>query len=228
MKSTTEPFRVTCEMLDGRINSADGLIFLDSILYHAWFCKYAPEVLEGFSRDDHPPHFGLPLRQLPGGRYAASCGFYRQYSTDIEYWNKRADFATQTEYLDPGRATKINTSSGLERVYRMPNVVRTIGPVEFYGYGTIEKVKDLLTHMSAVGKKPAAGWGAVKSWTVGPWPEDWSTWSEQYGLMRPMPVEEYDGADKARYKVGLCAIRPPAWKACNQVVCCIPEVANQA
>lgn len=226
MRSTTEPFKVTCELVDGRINSADGLVFLDAILYHAWFAKHAPKVLQGIYSPNPPPYFGLPLRQLARNRYAASCGFYKQDSLDIEYWVKRPNFADadKIDYFDAGKASKINTASGAERAYRTPNVIRLTGPITFYGYGTIDKVKDLLSYIVAVGKKPAMGWGAIKGWEVEPVAEDWSTWSPEYGLMRPMPVDEYDRDDKGRYKIQQCALRPPSWKTANQAICYVPEV----
>lgn len=221
MKSTTEPFRVVCKLLDGRVNSADGLFFLDSILYHAWFLKYAPKVITGELHDDEPKGFGLPLRQLPGYRYAASVGFYKEHDVRIEYWNKRPDWERWEGYLDGGG--KFTTGSGTMRAYRTPQIIRTVGDIEFYGYGTIKKVKELLSYIPAIGKKPAAGWGIVKEWIVEPWPEDWSTWSDKYGLMRPIPVGEDIGHDLSGYIVRDCAIRPPAWKACNQTPCYIPR-----
>lgn len=222
MRTNTEPFKVTCKLLDGRVNSADGLFFLDSILYHAWFMKYAPKVLTGEQREEDAGHFGLPLRQLPDNRYAASCGFYKEFGIKVEYWNKRPDWDGKINYLDAKGS--IQTGQGPMRAYRMPQIIRTVGDIEFYGYGTISKVRDLLNYISAIGKKPAAGWGAIKEWIVEPWPEDWSTWSDKYGLMRPIPIDEDIGHDLSDYKIRDCAIRPPAWKVCNQVTCYVPEV----
>jgi len=224
-KSTTEPFRVTCTLLDGRLNSADGLLYLDSILYHAWFVKYAPHVLEGLSIDDHPPHFGLPLRQLDDGRYAASCGFYTQYEQDVEYWTKKPNFtdAGVDDYLDTGKAAKINTGAGEFRAYRVPCIIRLVGPIEFYGYGTIDKIAELLSGIASIGKKPAMGWGAVVEWNVEPWPDDWSTYSPKYGLMRPMPIDE--GEQDEKYVIRDCAVKPPSWKIGNWKTCYVPEVA---
>lgn len=107
-KKTTEPFKVTCRLVDGRLNSADGMLHLDAILYHAWFMKYAPEVLNGEGeKEKHKKwkgNFGLPLLQINsngkyGMRYAASCGFYEQYCQGIEYWNKRPDFTNNQNYF---------------------------------------------------------------------------------------------------------------------------------
>lgn len=227
MKTKTEPFKVTCKLLDGRINSADGFIFLDSILYHAWFLKYAPDVIQGTAYEtDKIKYFGLPLRQLPNNRYAASCGFYTQYAGNIEYWNKRPDWDKNMNSLADTKG-KVKTSVGTMRAYRMPQVIRTISDIEFYGYGTIDKVKELLDYIPAVGKKPSAGWGAVKEWIVEPFEEDWSTWSSKHGLMRPIPVGEDIGHDLSGYMIRDCAVRPPAWKSGNQVTCYVPEVMRK-
>lgn len=231
MKSTTEPFKATISLLDGRINSADGLIFLDALLYHGWFAKYAPDVLDGTKCEaEYRGYFGLPLRQLPDNRYAASCAFYDQHETNVEYWVKHPNFmdAAYEGYFDNGKAAKVNTQSGGERAYRMPCIVRLVGDLVFYGYGTINKVDELLSMVAAVGKKPAMGWGVIRDYNIEPIAEDKTTWTEERGLMRPMPIEEYTGADKARYEVRDCGIRPPYWKSKNQRVCYVPEVAHEA
>ena len=219
MKSTTQPFRVICKLVDGRINSADGLLRLDCILYHAWFAKYEPEVFLDGKIDRDIGHIGVPLRQMERDMYAASCGFYHQYSQRIEYWNKRTD---QLTFADKTTAKgKINLVSGEYKAYHMPQVIRTVGDIEFYGYGTISKVQDLLAYIPAVGKKPAAGWGAVKEWIVEPFDEDWSV-TGKYGLMRPMPVGMY--TPDRDYAITEHALCPPAWKSENMALCYTPEV----
>jgi hypothetical protein len=60
-----EPLKITATLLDGRLNSANGIIMLDSILYHAWFIKYAPQVLGGEYDEKYihetQKYIGLPL-----------------------------------------------------------------------------------------------------------------------------------------------------------------------
>lgn len=216
----TEPLKITCKLLDGRVNSTDGLFFLDSILYHAWFLKYSPEVFEGIEdKRKSKFHFGLPVRTDENNRYMASCGFYKQYAAGIEYWNKRGDFI---DYIDFSNAKgKIDISCGKFKLYHMPQVIRTIGDVEFYCVGTKEKVEDLLSYIPAIGKKPAAGYGMVKEWIVESVEEDNSTYGK-YGLMRPMPLKE---CELSGYEIRQCAIKPPSWKIKNQTVCHIPGVA---
>lgn len=223
MKKTTEPFKVTCKLADGRINSTNGLIFFDAILYHAWFAKNEPGVLQGIKNDKGTKYlrFGLPLTQLQDHRYAASCGFYKQYDQRVEYWNKRPDFTSgkNERYLDA--KGKIDTSAGPLKAYHFPQIIRTVSDIEFYGVGTIEKIKDLLSYIPAIGKKPAAGWGIVREWIVEPFNEDWST-EGKYGLMRPMPVDEYK--PDRQYRIMDCSLYPPHWKSNDIKLCYIPEV----
>lgn len=227
-KKTTEPFKATCKLMDGRINSVDGLLFFDAILYHAWFLKYAPEVLEGAGKKEERPewklNFGLPLtRTHENGkhRYAASCGFYRQYERHVEYWNKRPDFTSgkNGKYLEA--KGKVDTSAGPLKAYHFPQIIRTVSDIEFYGVGTIEKIRDLLSYIPAVGKKPAAGWGMVREWIVEPFKEDWSE-TGKYGIMRPTPVEERQ--IEGDYQIMECPLLPPYWKSSHAELCYMPKV----
>lgn len=107
------------------------------------------------------------------------------------------------------------------KAYHFPQVIRTVSDIEFYGVGTIDKIRDLLSYISAIGKKPAAGWGAVKEWIVEPFSEDWST-EGKYGLMRPMPVDEYK--PKEIYQIMESPLHPPYWKTKETAICYMPKV----
>ena len=106
-KKPTVPIKVTAHLLDGRISSADGIIMLDAILYHAWFCKYKPEVLEGCGSVQYDGYTGLPLRQLPGNRWAASKGIFESDAKSIEYTNKRPNF------FNADKIDKLDMDSGI-------------------------------------------------------------------------------------------------------------------
>ena len=116
---------------------------------------------------------------------------------------------------------KIDISAGTLKAYHFPQIIRTISDIEFYGIGTIKKIKDLLSYIPAVGKKPSAGWGMVKEWIVEPFSEDWST-DGKYGLMRPMPIEEY--IPKENYQISESPLLPPYWKNKSTTLCYIPKV----
>lgn len=226
-KGPTGPIRVTAILQDGRINSADGIIMLDSILYHAWFYRHAPHVLEGMGGDRVPGegYIGLPLRHDRGNRYFASRAVYVQDGVSIEHWNKRPNFlsADAARHMQ-AQSGIISSGVGLNRAYRMPQVIRHIrdARLTFYALGHADEVQSLLDAISAVGKKAAMGWGIVRSWTVEECGEDYSTFHPQYGLMRPMPVE--DMPELMGYPVMEYGVRPPYWKACNKRLCHVPIV----
>lgn len=223
-KKPTSPIKVTAHLTDGRINSADGIIMLDAILYHAWFYRHAPHVLEGLGGEFVPGggHIGLPLLQLPGNRYAASRAVYKETAQEVEYWNKRPNFfSADAERFLAEQKGVISSSVGGYRAYRMPQVIRHVadGKLTFWAIGHADEVLDLLNAIPAVGKKAAMGWGTVDRWAVEPAEEDYTTLHPDYGLMRPMPVEEIrlEGYPILKY-----AVKPPYWKPCNARLCYVP------
>lgn len=221
------PLKITAYLLDGRFSSANGILMLDSILYHAWFIKYAPQVLEGVYDDQfiytRQKYIGLPLKHLPDNRYAASKGVYTQIETKIEHYNKRPDFfaSDKIDYLAQDKGI-IDDKAGLYRAYRNPQLIRTVkdGVITFYAIGHADKVQELLDLMVGVGKKTAMGFGFVTKWEVEEIEEDYTTEHPIYGLMRPIEVEKSD-------KVYDCpimqyAIKPPYWKSKNMRLCYVP------
>lgn len=226
-KGPTKPIRVTAHLLDGRLNSADGIIMLDSILYHAWFLRHKPEVLEGYGNETYNGYTGLPLRKLPGNRWAASRGVYTEIGESVEYINKRPNFfnADKINRLDMEKGI-ISDSVGAYRAYRMPNVIRTVkdGIITFWAMGHADKVKSMLDTMVAVGKKTVAGYGLVDYWEVEECSEDYSLWHPEHGLMRPVEVgsEEAEKLDMSGYPVMRYAVKPPYWKAKNMRLCYVP------
>lgn len=226
-KKPTAPIKITAYLADGRINSADGIIMLDSILYHAWFWKHNPEVLQGMGRTEYNGYTGLPLRQLPGNRWAASRGIYEEGSQTVEHINKRPNFfnADKIDRLDMDKGI-ISDSVGLYRAYRIPNIIRTVkdGKITFWAMGHADEVQALLDSIPAVGKKYAAGYGIVARWNVEECDEDYSLWHPEYGLMRPVEIDsgEAKGLDLRGCPVMQYGIKPPYWKAKNMRLCYVP------
>lgn len=226
-KKPTSPLKVTAHLLDGRLNSADGVVMLDSILYHAWFWRHKPEVLEGLGSAEYDGYTGLPLRQLPGNRWAASRGIYTETGKTVEHLNKRPNFfnADKIDRLDMDKGI-ISDSVGLYRAYRMPNVIRSVedGIITFWAMGHRDEVQALLDAIPAVGKKYAAGYGIVASWTVEDCAEDYSTWHPDYGLMRPVEADSPEAKeyDLSGYPVMRYAVKPPYWKGKNMRLCYVP------
>ena len=226
-KGPTSPLKITAHLLDGRLNSSDGIIMLDAIMYHAWFFKHCPEVMEGVRNAEYDGYMGLPLRHLPGNRYAASRGIYEEVGKTVEYINKRPNFFNpdKIQKLDMDKGI-ISDSVGIYRAYRIPNVIRTVknGTITFWAMGHREEVEELLGYIPAVGKKPAAGYGIVTSWEVEDCEDDYSLWHPDYGLMRPVEVgssEEID-LNLTRYPVMQYGVKPPYWKPQNMRWCHVP------
>ena len=225
-KPPTKPIKITAHLVDGRLNSADGIVMFDSILYHAWFWKHCPEVLEGFGSKDFNGYIGLPLRHLPGNRWAASRGIYTETGKTIEHLNKRPNFfaSDKIKYLNLEKGI-ISDSVGVYRAYRIPNVIRTVkdGIITFYAVGNQEKIEELLDAMRSIGKKCAAGYGIVDSWELENCDEDYTTWHPDHGLMRPIPVEEADQKwEMDKYPVIVYGVKPPYWKGKNARLCYVP------
>lgn len=225
-KTMTEPLRITAVMLDGRLCSSDGWLFLDAILYHAWFMENFKDIYRGTLASGVVGHIGLPLRRYADGTHASSVGFYKQYGTQIEYWNKKpsAHNILGEKYIDFGKKRgKINVSSGEYKAYRMPEVIRLISDVTFYAYGNKGKIENLLKHMKHIGKKTAIGWGRVKEWRVESVEDDRTDICE-YGLSRPIPVDSATVEQiKVAHTIQRIANKPPYWNYKNTKECFVPN-----
>ena len=230
-KKPTVPIKVTVKLADGRLNSADGIVMLDGILYHAWFFKHLPEVFEGIFETEYDGVIGqLPLRQLPGHRghrWAASRGVYEEIGQTVEYLNKRPNFfnSDKIDRLDMDKGL-ISDSVGLYRAYRIPSVIRTVknAKITFWAMGHPDEVQELLDLMPAVGKKYAAGYGLISSCKVEAYGADYSLWHPEHGLMRPVEVnsDEAKHLDLSGYPIMQYGIKPPYWQAKNMRLCYVP------
>lgn len=222
-KSKCVPLKVTAHLLDGRFSSSNGIIMLDSIIYHAWFIKHQPQVLDGIHEPEKARYIGLPLQQLKDNRWAASKGVYETVSKQIEYYNRRPDFfaGDKYHYLSQDKG-EISDSAGLYRAYRNPQMIRTVkdGIITFFAIGNRVKVQSYLDLMVGVGKKTAMGYGFVSRWDVEEIEEDYTTEHPAYGLMRPIEVEKSEKVYD--YPIMPFAIKPPYWKEKNFRLCYVP------
>lgn len=222
-KSKCVPLKVTAHLVDGRFSSADGILMFDSILYHAWFLKHAPHVLEGVYKPEQIGYVGLPLVHLEDNRWAASKAVYQEIDKIVEHYNKRPDFfaGDKLDYLDMDKGI-MSDSVGLYRAYRNPQLIRTVkdGILTFYALGKKDKIEELLSLMIGVGKKTAMGFGIVDRWKVEEIEEDYTTEHPEYGLMRPIEVEKSEKV--YNYPITQYAVKPPYWKPKNMRLCYVP------
>lgn len=222
----TQPLKITAVMQDGRVCSSDGWLFLDAILYHAWFAKNHPDIYRGTLPQCDIGHIGLPLKRFNDGTHASSVGFYEQRGIQTEYWHKKPSAYGRlgSEYIDFGnKRGKINVSSGEYKAYRMPEVIRIVSNVTFYAFGTKSKIEDLLNYIHHIGKKSSIGWGRVKEWVVEEIENDYTSVSP-YGLARPIPVNVANQEERnAAYTIQRIAIKPPYWNHRNVKECYVPN-----
>lgn len=226
-KAKTTPIKITARMLDGRLNSTDGIVMFDAILYHGWFAKHAPHVLDGGGKEQFTGYFGLPLRQLPLNRWAASMGIYKELGKEVDAYNKRPDFFAPEKIGHLNAKGLVSSSVGRYRAWRMPQVIRTIedGIIEFYALGHKDEIATLLGSISGVAKKNAIGYGVIEDWHIDDCDADYTLYHPLHGLMRPaLPDEigEIPDIDMTSIFRTEYAVRPPYWKACNVMECYLP------
>ncbi len=222
-KSKCTPLKITAHLMDGRFSSANGVIMLDSIVYHAWFIKHAPWVFDDIYEEKNIGHVGLPFKQLPENRWAASKGVYETMSETVEHYNKRPDFfaGDKSNYLKMDKGV-INESAGVYRAYRNPQLIRTVknGKIDFYAIGHKNELQEMLSMMIGVGKKVSMGFGIVDKWEIEDIDQDYTTEHPDYGLMRPIEVEKSE--KKYDCPIMMYAIKPPYWKNKNMRLCYVP------
>lgn len=111
---------------------------------------------------------------------------------------------------------RIPVGSGHYRQHNLLWVLVSAAWCEFYGYGDIDLVEELLQLLPGLGNDVRVGWGAIASWSIEPLPEDRSLVCDGRA-MRPIPVRflaEWDD------EVPL-AWRAPYWAA-EHVERCAP------
>lgn len=218
-----QPMRIRAYLFDGRAVGTNHLFALDSILSSACVKREHPELAYIPIMDDAKIIIpDLPFeRRGQGDKWYWSCSFniIRPIKEYIHYWHRRFDDEFE-RYIDfKGRRGKISESSGRLKGYRMPLNILLFDYMEWFAFGEIELVKDLLTDIIAIGKKPAQGFGLIDHWEVIPWPDDWSVVGPGGKLMRAV----YDlpagvtGARKA-----YSSIRPPYWHRNSQAEVWLP------
>lgn len=220
---------VTAKLLDGRVNSNDGLFHLDSILAYAWMLVHHPDILQNRDlRMDNLIEPNLPLAKDEDGNWKASLGFYKQYDEKIEYWHKKINDFDALQYVDfQGKRGKIDSQKGFYKAYRIPQIIRIIGDIEFYCVGDPIEIQKYLSYVTNIGKKGSQGYGYVKEWLVEEVEDDYSDIGP-YGIMRPKPFTGELPNDGQVYQIRKVRLKPPYHLHTDRVPCIIPNVRREA
>lgn len=178
--------------------------------------------LPGGDAHDGPP---LPPRSVPlakrgskTGAWWYACSFAQPQpwwvTEGVDHWNKRFD-ASLADLVDfVGKRGRVIIEAGRYRAYHMPVYYRVARQVEWYCVGEPERLRYLLSTVTAIGKKRAYGWGRVREWRVEPWAEDWSEWRDG-APSRALP-EHLIGKAGRRGRLGYYGLRPPYYGTATQ------------
>ncbi|HEX7122386.1 MAG TPA: hypothetical protein VF178_08465 [Gemmatimonadaceae bacterium] len=176
------------------------------------------------------PHPGVPLavhRYEGGWIYCASLGEVEgRHGAQRLHWNKRFDDmlaqrAIEAGGIELGRRSKVNLGAGEFRAYHMPLYLEHVERLVWHAIGEPGEVLRLLqTHVTHLGKKRAAGHGAVAAWDVEPWsgPADRWLWREPGVPARAIPLRMLGSWEGETAAAGA---RPPYWLAAHQVLCAV-------
>jgi len=213
--------RVTAKLGAGII--CDRWLPLDGILlYQACREKFGPQVITtpgGVA----PPDVQLPLAVAHSGEphwyYACSWAQPQPWwvAEGQDHWNKRFD-SSFADLVDFGsRRGKVIIEQGPYKAYHMPVFYYVADMIHWYCVGDADRIEELLSTATHLGKKTSQGWGRVSRWMVEEWPEDWSV-RRDGKLTRGVPACDADGpANFTQY-----GLRPPYYRKENQMLVVMP------
>ena len=214
--------RVTARLRNSVV--CDRWLPLDGILlYQVCREQFGPQVITtpgGIA----PPDVELPLAVIHVGEphwyYACSWAqpqpWWRTEGQD--HWNKRFDnsLASLIDFND--KRGKVTIEQGRYKAYHMPIFYYAADRIEWYCVGDGSRIRELLSTMTHIGKKPAQGWGRVASWSVESWHSDWSVWRDGK-LTRGVPACDMNGtANFTQY-----GLRPSYYRKDNQMLVVMPD-----
>jgi len=173
-----------------------------------------PLTRQDFYRMKRPPERLMPLGRL-GPIYRASASQFDPNPLYVTTFFKRfhEPLAAQQNF----KHKSIDTGRGRFRgwMLRLPYIPAET--VTFYAYGDLPKVLHLISHVTGLGKKVVAGFGAFKSVSVEELKEDYSVvWDDR--AMRPIPLYMCEKAEEQM----MLAYKPPYWDKRNVQPCATP------
>jgi hypothetical protein len=206
---------------------ADRWLPLDGILfYQVNREQYGPQIVTIPGDYSNGGDCELPVAMVHPGRsdwyYRCSWAQWAQNIEGRDYWNKRFDtgIASLVDFAE--RRGKVLIEQGKYKAYHMSIFYRVAEWVEWYCFGDKERIANLLSTVTHLGKKTSQGWGRIR-WEIESCENDWSLW-QNGKLMRGIPYE--DIPSKTVIKLANLihyGIRPSYWKHENQMMLVMPE-----
>lgn len=165
----------------------DGSCHMDSILAYA-VVAHLPHPIRTGGADGIVVPLPLKLSWVRDGLPLWACSDLRPQGDvlrDAEYWHKRYD----SDHLQFSQKKRANVKAGRNKEMRVPLSTVQVPELRSICVGNAEKLEELLSHISHIGKKPSQGFGRVSEWTVEPL--DISTEDAEAAALnaRPVPLD---------------------------------------
>jgi CRISPR type IV-associated protein Csf3 len=216
------PLRVVATMETRLILPVEG-IHLDALLMAAVA-----------RRDDAPPLYtqrdAVEAQPLDIPIALSSCGRYYQCTTSLAHvearehrWLNRRFPLQEAIMLGGPTVRRVQLSEGSCKSYRIPVEAMHVRELHWYAIGDAEGVRELLSLVSRLGRRRAAGEGTVLAWRVEEMHETWQgfpTLSVEGVPMRHLPLDVPGLRD---YSTRIGCVRPPYWtRAREEEIACPP------
>lgn len=193
------PMQITAHMAGGVATAHPWGLALDGLLAAQLWRDHAatsdPATLQWPSQTDTPPDLPLPLHRCTTAgelwHWSATCAYTdAPASIEVRRWTARLDHAA-LETLTATLPKNLSPSKGRYRTRQMPLFVTLTNRLTWRAVGDPSQVADLLSPISAIGKKRSQGEGRVLRWTVEPIdidPWDAGHLHPDQSLGRPVPA----------------------------------------
>ena len=223
---SVEPLRIVAHLRTGVVS--DQWLPLDAILlYQACREQLGPEVATAPGGGRPPGGITMPLKVIhPGEEYwYYACSWAQPQPWWVaegrDHWNKRFDvgFAHLADFR--GRRGKVIIEQGRYKAYHMPIFYRVSQRIEWYCVGDGERIGELLSTVTHLGKKRSQGYGRVAEWEIACWPWDWSVWRDG-NLTRGVPWADIVDAGRP-FNVAYYGLRPSYYRRENQMAVAMPD-----
>ncbi|MCI0555298.1 MAG: hypothetical protein L0287_30495, partial [Anaerolineae bacterium] len=132
---------------------------------------------------------------------------------------KRTDTAFSS-YLDP-RHKRLTIGAGRYKAFHMPVFVRSALYLDWFCVGDADRLNELVSTVTHIGKKRSQGWGRVIRWQINQTDRDYHLFMHGR-LMRGVPKSFPIGS--AQHQVAYFGFRPCYWKKSNQDVLKVPVI----
>lgn len=224
------PLTVTAQLQAGVAHAGPWGIALDGLLAGVVHAQRKAELLAAGGEhiplvdQEDVPDLDLPLSRCAHDgdwHWAATCAWpgpdVMDRPPEVVTWITRPDHRHLTDLTGPDVRQHVDEDAGRYRRYAMPLLVTLTEKVTWRAVGDPDRIREILQHVSAIGKKRTSGHGHVTSWDVDECP-DLTGWAAAHthpdgSLGRPTPRSCLQLPDAqtltADPTLGPAGLRPP-------------------